>query len=444
MSTPTSIMAGRPTSALHPAVRGRVLRDAELVSAQLGEQRTKWADGFTRRSFLAGCGMAATATLGAQLVTTRRAFAAPGSGNGKVMIVVFLRGGFDGLSAVVPGADRDYQAARPTLAIPQGSLLPLDSRFGLHPRLGALHPYWKDGRLGVVHAVAAPFASRSHFQAMDVVERGAQAGSVTTGWLERALQQAGPGTTFRAVSEGHTPPASTVGADGLVTMLGIDSLQLNDESPEIIDALHALYTGLSHPLEEHTDRTLSTLDEAKLIQQSDPRPAPGARYPEGDFSVALADLARLIKNGSGLRVATVDLGGWDVHTVAGSVTGRLPDHFGMLADTLAAFCTDLGPALSNVTVTVMSEFGRRVEENGSDGTDHGRGGAMLLLGGPVRGGQVHGRWPGLAPAALEDGDLAIANDYRDVLGEVTLKTLGLGSISTIFPDHAYRPLGVMR
>lgn len=432
------------TTALPAATRRAVLRDARLVDADLARQREQWATGFTRRSFLTGCGMAATAALGTQLVTTRRAFAAPGGGTGKTMIVVFLRGGFDGLSAIVPGADPNYRSARPHLGIPQSSLLPLDSRFGLHPSLGALHPYWLDGRFGVVHAVGAPFASRSHFQAMDVVERGAQAGSVTTGWLDRTLSQAGPGTTFRAVAEGRTPPMSVAGADGLITMAGIDSLTLTDETPEIIDALHALYTGLSHPLEQHTDETLGVLDEAKDLQAINPRPPPGVHYPLGEFGAAMADLARLIKTGSGLRVATVDLGGWDVHTVAGGLTGRLATHFDELGDTLAAFCADLGSQLSNVTVAVMSEFGRRVEENGSDGTDHGRGGAILLLGGPVKGGKVHGQWPGLAQPDLENGDLAIVNDYRNVLGEVAQKTLGLGSMSTIFPSFPYAPLGVMR
>lgn len=223
-----------------------------------------------------------------------------------------------------------------------------------------------------------------------------------------------------------------------------DSLQLLDQTPALTDALSKLYTGVNDPLGEHGLQTLSVLDDAEELQKTDPRPGPGASYPVGDFSLAMADLARMIKAGAGVKAATVDVGGWDMHTLAGGVVGTMADQLRAMSLTVAAFGTDLGSKLADVTVVLMSEFGRRVAENGSGGTDHGRGGVMFLLGGGVDGKKIHGAWPGLSDPALQGGDLAAANDYRDVLGEAAQATLGLGSISTVFPGFTYRPLGVMR
>lgn len=420
------------------------LRDrAAQVQAGLADQRARWDRGFTRRKFLAGTGVAVAAGLGSQLVTTRHAYAAPGATNVKTMVVVFLRGGMDGLSVVVPATDPDYVAARPDIGIPSGALLQLDARFGLHPRCSPMYPFWQSGQLGIVHAVASPDATRSHFQAQACVERGTASPSTRTGWLDRALQESGPGTTFRAVAEGPAPPYSVAGADGLITMRGLDSLAVNDESPEATAALTSLYTGLNDPAEPHVLATLGALAEAEAIAARSGPPAASLNYPDSDLGEALADVARVIQADAGLRLATVDVGGWDVHSAAGSVTGPMGDHLSHLAQALGAFGTDLGTRLGEVTLVTMSEFGRRVAQNGSGGTDHGHGNAMFVLGGGVRGGVVHGAWPGLAADALDVGDLAGANDYRDVLGEVAQRSLGLGSLSTVFPGHAYRPLGIM-
>ncbi len=435
--------AGTPAGPPRPTPAD-VLSLADRVKADLAQQRSRWDSGFTRRGFLAGSGMVLAATLGSQLVTTRVAYAAPGASNGKTLVVVFLRGGMDGLATVVPANDPAYTRARPKIGIPTGSLLPLDSRFGLHPAASALHPYWLDGRLAMVHAVGSPYATHSHFQAQDVVERGTGTGSTTSGWLERAVELSGPGTTFRAVCEGFTPAMSLAGADGVVTMVGLDSLQLLDGSPAVTEALSTLYTGVNDPLGDHGLQTLSVLSDAAALQQSSPKPAAGAKYPAGDFSFAMADLARVIKAGAGVRAATVDVGGWDMHTQAGGVVGSMADQLKSMSATVAAFATDLGPKLADVTVVLMSEFGRRVAENGSGGSDHGRGGVMFLLGGGVQGKKIHGAWPGVSDPALQGGDLATANDYRDVLGEAAQKTLGLGSIASVFPNYSYRPLGVMR
>jgi uncharacterized protein (DUF1501 family) len=144
-------------------------------------------------------------------------------------------------------------------------------------------------------------------------------------------------------------------------------------------------------------------------------------------------------------VAAIDLGGWDMHTWIGRVDGGdMRNHLEQLAGALAAFAADLGPALADVNVVTMSEFGRRVAENGNAGADHGHGGLMLLLGGGLNGGTVHGKWPGLAPSKLDQGDLAGANDYRDVLAELLRSRLGVADTAKIFPGHRANELGVFR
>lgn len=418
---------------------------AERVQCDLARQKDRWSGGFTRRRFLAGAGAVAAAALSSQLVTTRYSYAAPGTSSGAALVVIFLRGGFDGLSAVVPAHDPGYAAARPSIGIPAASLLPLDRRFGLHPACAPLYPHWQNQRLAIVHAVGSPGVSRSHFAAQEIIERGVGSPSTRTGWLERALELAGPGTTFRAVSEGVASPRSLAGSAGAVSMQGVESLVLRGRSDRLDEALRGLYTGLDHPAADQVELTLQTLGEAAALQASGYRPASSAVYPEGLFGPAVADVARLIKADVGLRVATVDVGGWDLHTDAGRVdSGAMTAHLTELSSALAAFADDLGARLDDVTVVTMSEFGRRVQQNGSGGTDHGHGNVMFLLGGGVAGGRVHGSWPGLAPEALIGGDLAGPNDYRDVLAEVSQRQLGLASVDPVFPDHRYTRLGVMR
>jgi uncharacterized protein (DUF1501 family) len=171
------------------------------------------------------------------------------------------------------------------------------------------------------------------------------------------------------------------------------------------------------------------------LRAADPAPGGGAVYPATPLGGALRDVARLVKGDVGLMAAGVDFGDWDMHEGLGTpVAGqRMYEHLSELARALAAFATDLGPALDRVTLVTVSEFGRRVQENGSRGADHGHGNAMLLLGGGVRGGQVYGRWPGLAPERLVAGDLAATTDYRAVLGEILRNRCGVADLGTVFP-----------
>ncbi|MFC7550623.1 DUF1501 domain-containing protein [Plantactinospora sp. GCM10030261] len=419
---------------------------AETVTAELAGQRDRWRHGFTRRRVLAGAGAVGVASLAGQVATTRVSFAAPGTGN-RTLVVVFLRGGMDGLSVVVPRGDRNYLNARRGIAVPAGALIAGDGRFGLHPALAPLERFWSAGTMAAVHAVASPDASRSHFQAQDCLERGAASTAVHTGWLDRVLTALGPGTTFRAIAEGAALPRSLVGGESKLVLRGIRDYDLAEHGAprdRTLTALRALYTGLGeHPLATQAEETLRSVAAARKIAAGSYRST--ARWPGGGFADQLRDVARLIQAKVGLRVAAIDIGGWDMHTnIGGPDGGDMRNRLTELAGALGAFATDLGPALDDVTVVTMSEFGRRVEANGNSGTDHGHGGLMMLLGGGMNGGRVHGRWPGLAPGALEQGDLAGANDYRDVLAELLRARLGIADAKKIFPGLQQRAIGVFR
>src|SRR5439155_25220291 len=270
---------------------------------------------------------------------------------------------------------------RPTIGVPAGALLPGDRGFGLHPALAPLRSLWTSGQFAAVHAVASPDASRSRFQAQDCLERGAAATTVHSGRLDRVIAALGPGTTFRAVAEGAELPRSLVGEQDKVVLDGIEQFALQGAEglrAQTMDALAALYTGLNHPLAIQANVTLQALNAARRLAGGGGDGA--VKYPGGGFAGGLRDVARLIKAGVGLRVAAIDLGGWDMHTGIGRVDGGdMRNQLGDLAAALAAFAADLGPALNDVTLVTMSEFGRRVAENGNAGTDHGHGGVMLLL-----------------------------------------------------------------
>jgi uncharacterized protein (DUF1501 family) len=431
----------------------RAMAEAQRIAEE--ERDKAWEGGFNRRTFLKGGLGVGVAALGAQLVTSRVSYAAADELHTGTLVVVFLRGGMDGLSMLVPAADPDLLKERPNIGVRAAALLPFDTArgFGLHPALKPLQPLIDKGRVAAVPAVSTPDLSRSHFQAQDCLERGSD-DKLTTGWLDRVLVASGPGTTFRSVAIGGNTPTSLVGAAHPIAMYDIDTIQLSGvdktEVTATTNALHTLYTGLDHPIAEQTRLAigaLGTISKIKAANTVASAASPDAvTYPaNSNFADALKNLAMLIKGGAGVRVACIDVGGWDTHTGMGNVDdGDMQRHLGDLAAALAAFTADLGDDLLNdTTVVTMSEFGRRVEENASGGTDHGHGGAVLVIGGGVNGG-VQGRWKSLANRTAL-GDVLGTNDYRDVLGEVVSKRVGLsaGQLKTVFPNRKLQPIGVM-
>ncbi len=249
------------------------------------------------------------------------------------------------------------------------------------------------------------------------------------------------GTAFQATQLGsNTASSAFLGPSQELAMWSVDSFELSGawDAAELARwnvALGGLHTDAPAMLASPTTTALNAIGTAANLQATEYTPANGAVYPaDSGLGDALKDVARLIKAGVGLQVAAIDYGDWDMHVGQGTVdTGWMHDHLTELSDALAAFGTDLGAGLADVTLVTLTEFGRRVEENGSGGTDHGFGQAVLMMGGGVKGGQVHGAWPGLADGDLIDGDLNATTDYRLVLAEILEKRCGAASVSDIFP-----------
>ena len=272
--------------------------------------------------------------------------------------------------------------------------------------------------------------------------------SFRPGWLDRMLGLTGGTGGFSRVSVGSpNPPRSFSGATPHLGISSIDSFTLTGDSAgtPMAAALRGLYAGAPAVLAGPAQAVSAALATTTALASGGYTPANGATYPATALGSALRDVARLVKGDVGLTAATIDYGDWDMHEGLGTaIPGqRMYDHLGELALALAAFAADLGPAgMSRVTLVTLSEFGRRVAENGSRGADHGNGNAMLVLGGGVRGGRVYGRWPGLAPANLVAGDLASTTDYRAVIGEVLQKRCGLGALGAVFPGVAPSSFGL--
>lgn len=378
----------------------------------------------------------------------RMAFAPQGvEPPGDILVVVFQRGGMDGLNAVIPHGDADYYHRRTNLAIPEpqdGSDktgIDLDGFFGLHPSLLPLKDLWDEKTLAIVHAVGSPDPTHSHFDAMDYMERGTPGEkSISTGWIGRHLQTAPwqNDSPFRAIGMGGVMQAALRGPVPVTTLQSIADFHLQGDASqltEIRQRLAALYS-LGSSLDSNAVDTFSAVDLLSQIDVSNYVPVNGVVYPETEFGMAMKQVAQISKAEIGLEVACVDIGGWDTHNAEGQLEGELPDLLNEFSTGLAALYHDLGERAKRVTIVSMSEFGRRAQENASGGTDHGHGNCMFVMGGGVNGGKVYGEWPGLATDKLYGpGDLAVKTDYRDVLAEVVGKRLKNSNLSDVFPNY---------
>ncbi len=391
----------------------------------------------SRRTVLGAAAAGAFAGLMGDQLNTQLAFA-DAAYTGDVLVVLSLRGGFDGLSAVVPAGDPYYYKSRPTIGVPKAKLFGGDRGFGLNPALKPLEVHWNAGRLAAVHAVGQPAPNRSHFAAMEELERAAPGTSIRTGWLDRLLGLKGATDPFAGVAVGGAMPARTLA--GPAPDLSLDSIDgfalTNDPDYPVAATMKALYADAPAVIQAPALRLTDALGTTGELKAAAYAAANGAAYPDTELGAALRDVARLVKADVGLMTACVDSGDWDLHENLGTAVAgaRMYDRLHDLAFALAAFATDLGSTgLGKVTLVTVSEFGRRVTENGSRGLDHGYGNAMFVLGGGVRGRRVYGTWPGLGPANLRAGDLAVTTDYRAVIGEILRKRCGVGSLSSIFP-----------
>ena len=404
----------------------------------------------SRRYFLKSAGIAVAAFGMEPPFLVRTAFGRQRSTSvdRPVLVAIFQRGAADGLSMVPPFGDQSYVASRPQIAIagPSGrseeSAIDLDGFFGLHPSLRSLKSLYDQKQLAIVHAVGSPSNTRSHFDAQDYMESGSpDVKSTRDGWLNRCLQTKSSGTSsfFRGVAFGSNTPRSFTGSAPTVAMTRIEEFDIRARGaagiPEEFANLWA-------------DVNKDAFDALRILKQAQPQQHPaenGAVYPSTSYGNALKQIAQLVKSDIGLEVAFADIGGWDTHANQGGARGQLAQRLDEFAQGIAAFHQDLSARMRNIVVLTMTEFGRSVQQNGSGGTDHGHASALFVSGGPIKGGKVYGKWPGLRKEQLYEGrDLALTTDFRDVFSEVAAKHLGITDAGRIFPGFKRKQnLGIL-
>ena len=402
---------------------------------------------FSRRVFMKNGGMALL-SLGFAPAFLARTVEASMNTRRKVLIAIFQRGAVDGLNMIVPFGEREYYAARPSIAVPRpgapGSnegAVDLDGFFGLHPRLAPLKPLWDAQQLAIVHASGSPDGTRSHFDAQDHMETATPGvKSTQDGWLNRYLhaREHAEATPFRAVALAGQLPRSLQGTAPAVAMnqIGQFGIRAGQATDMVQASFESEYAAVADSVLKRTGG--QAFDAVKMLKSADParyQPENGAEYPRSGYGEALRQIAQLVKADVGLEVAFAEAGGWDTHVNQGSSAGQLAARLDDFGRGIAALARDLGDRMGDIVILTMSEFGRAVAENGNRGTDHGHGNAMMIIGGQnVRGGKVYGRWPGLAREQRYDGrDLAVTTDFRSVFAEVVRGHLKLTDTSSIFP-----------
>lgn len=422
----------------------------------MGEKSGKFGLSVVSRRSLLKAGVALGALGGLQKLwpswLPRVAFAQNGV-RGDVIVCVFLRGGADALNMVVPFGDDNYYQARPVLAFGRpdsrddARAIALTDYFGLNPDMRPLYEVFTAGHLTALHATGIPNGSRSHFEAMDMMERGIDGGGgASSGWLGRYLMSTSGNTDspLRAIGWGDQLPTSLRGYVSATALQSIADFHLKTDRNRVNDMAAAL--AVMYQTTELNQQAQATLDALETVRQIDVdkyRPANGARYSDNELGRGLKQTAALIKADVGLEVACVDQGNYDTHVAQGRTGGLLSGLVTDLAQNLRAFHDDMQEYMNRVSVVVMSEFGRRVQENGGGGTDHGHGGVIYLMGGHVAKTPVIAEWPGLNSDFLDNGDLQITTDYRDVLGELLLRRTPHVDLSQVFPGHTFKPVGAI-
>jgi len=398
----------------------------------------------TRRGFMKGGALAlvGTSAIPSFLERSVLAEATTAAANHKKLVVIFQRGAADGLNIVVPYRESNYYAMRPSIAIRQNEILDLDGFFGLHPAMASLKPLYDQGHLAVIQAAGSPDMTRSHFDAQDYMESGTPGVKITEdGWLNRALQAEvlkDKPSAFRAVALGTQVPRTLQGRLPALAVNNLADFSVAGRGPQaspISNAFQAMYDSSADAVLHGTGQ--ETFEAVKMLKAANPskyQPATGVVYPNTAFGNSLKQVAQLLKANLGVEAAFSDIGGWDTHQNQGNSNGQLANRLREFSDSLAAFWNDMGDDAGNITLVTMSEFGRTARQNGTGGTDHGHANVMFVLGGPVKGGKVYGRWPGLANEQLNEGrDLTVTTDFRQVLGEAAAKTLGAWNLDIVFP-----------
>jgi uncharacterized protein (DUF1501 family) len=405
----------------------------------------------SRRVFIKS-GAAAMLSLGFAPGFLTRAAAAT-NGRSRLLIAVFQRGAMDGLNMLVPFGEAEYYRLRPSIGIAQpgrdNGAVDLDGFFGLHPKMAPLKPLWDRGLLAAIHACGSPDTTRSHFDAQDYMESATPGVKATRdGWLNRYLQATNSTTALQGVAVTRQTPRTMQGRAATLAFPGVDEFAVRDtmgSARAIEDSYTRTADALLNTSAREAFEAMNTLQKATSGTY---QPANGAEYPRSPFGRALQEIARIAKANVGLEVAFAESTGWDTHVNQGSDNGQLAGRLDDLARSLDALTRDLGDRMADTVILTMSEFGRAAAQNGNGGTDHGHGNAMMLIGGPVQGGRVYGKWPGLRPEQRYDArDLAVTTDFRDVFAEVVTSHLGAprSALATIIPGYASpKALGIIR
>jgi uncharacterized protein (DUF1501 family) len=386
--------------------------------------------------------------------------------NRDIIVSVFMRGGADGLSIAVPFADPNYYTSRSTIAIPRPDSaaatkgINLDGFFmfpqamtGGAAGTGGLMPAYTATDLLIVHATGQLNNSRSHFDAQRYMEVGKPVDpNLVTGWLGRHLASMPPlksDALLRGVGIANGLQKTLVGAPKTLPIADPTNFSIGGSAttqPQRIAFLQGDYAGAEEPMHSSALDATNTVALLKSVNFTGYVPANGAVYPNSSFGRALRSVAVLIKNDIGIEAAQVDIGGWDTHASQDPLAGSMFNTMRDFSNALGAFYADVIATGFSVTVVAISEFGRNVRENGSQGTDHGRGTTMLAMGKGIKGGRVLTKnWPGLARENLEQGqDLKVTVDYRDILSEIVQNRLANPNLGVVFPTWTPTMLGVTR
>jgi uncharacterized protein (DUF1501 family) len=369
----------------------------------------------------------------------------------KTLVTLFQRGAMDGLMAVQPLANPQLAKLRPQLLLPakgENGLLGLDGQFGLHPALKPLQHHFKEKNLAIVHGIGSPNSTRSHFDAQDYMESGiVDRKGAASGWLNRASGLLGhEATPFQSVAMTESTPKSFYGDNPVLAISSLDDFKLKAASEVTEDNLEKLYqSATQQTLQRRGSEAFEAADILSAKRYLAYRPAGGAQYPKTPLGRSLRQIAFLIKSDVGLEIAFAESNGWDTHRGQGRERGAFARRATDLADAIDAFWTDLSQYRDQVVLMTMTEFGRTVAQNGSGGTDHGRGSCMFVLGGEVQGGKVYGSVGSLSRDNLEDGrDLPVTTDFRQLFAGVAQQHLRVPANDELFPRWAGRPMLVLR
>jgi uncharacterized protein (DUF1501 family) len=412
----------------------------------------------SRRVFLRGSAIA-MAGMGTAPMWLARA-AQTESKKNKILVAIFMRGAADGLNIVAPFGDKRYHDLRPTLGLaqpttnnnngnPLNGSIDLDGFFGFNNALQFLKPLWDKHQLAIVEATGSPDPSRSHFDAQDYMESGTPGKTSGSGWLNRALpaEQANV-SPLRAVALSTQVPRTLRGEREVIALGNASQFKIQDEqTASILQNMYSLTPDAPlHRTGKDAFEAMKMLQSIPKLDQNPSQPFNGnvPRYQQGgELGRSLQQLAALIKANAGVEAAFAEVGGWDHH---GNENQQLSNLLRQFSSAIAAFTEDMGDRMEDIVLVTMSEFGRTVEENGNAGTDHGHGSMMMVLGGPVAGGKVYGKWPGLEKEQLFEGrDLAVTTDFRTVLSEIVRGHLGQNDLTGVFPGfQPAAPLGLLR